>query len=91
MEGFRFGSPRECRTELLGNQPSVANQGDVGIEPPTDVATYSIDWISGTRGRDVPKLVVRKFRLAPNTSTQSACSAIRRATECENDPMMPKL
>ena len=43
-------------------------------------------WISGTFGSEVPKLVVRKLSPAPNTMTQSAWSAMRRAIESENRP-----
>ena len=37
--------------------------------------------VLGTAGIEAPKLIVRKFRPAPNTITQSACSIMRRPTE----------
>ena len=48
-------------------------------------------WISGTLGSEWPKLMVRRLRPAPNTSTQSAWSIMRRAAECEKEPTMPRL
>ena len=35
--------------------------------------------------------MVQKFKLAPKTSTQSVWSMKRRATECENEPIIPRL
>ena len=43
-------------------------------------------WMMGTGGTEAPKLMVRKLSPAPNTSTQSAWSIMRRPIVWENDP-----
>jgi hypothetical protein len=48
-------------------------------------------WMMGTAGTEAPKLMVRKLSPAPNTSTQSAWSIMRRPIVWENDPRMPRL
>ena len=84
---FSAVASTSCSTASLAS-PTTATSAVV--QRPMLAREASI-WISGASGKDSPKLMVRMFRLAPTASTQSASAAMRRAAECENEPMMPRL
>ena len=102
----RAGSPASPRSGTAGRRWSRAAAPRAGpraasFASPTTATSAGCQrpiwprsastWISGTLGSEWPKLMVRRLSPAPNTSTQSAWSIIRRAAECENEPTIPRL
>src|SRR4029450_7238602 len=79
-------SSRACAASLAS--PTTATSA--GCQRPIWLGAASA-WSSGTLGNECPKLMVRRLRPAPNTTTQSAWSIMRRAAEWENEPTMPRV